>query len=90
MRSWCFSAARQLLFFFGSTGLPGYIFCLYKLHLSPDGTGDRRGLVLAAATGAASITMLPRKAAGRIVHNFLTSSLLAGVFAAYKAYARSR
>jgi hypothetical protein len=70
---------RSLVFFFGSTGVPGYVFCLSKNSwFNETGTGDRAGLTLATAVGTAtSVAVMPTKSLVRVLNGLLTTSALA-------------
>jgi len=80
---------KLALFFFGSSGFPGYLFCLTK-KLHPCGHGTRKGSVTVALIGALSLTILDVRTATRLVNSLYVSTtgvaLIQGVSLAFKTW----
>ena len=73
----CAETARTLLFFFGSTGVPGYVWCLTK-QASSSGRGTRvPGLIVASGVGAAATLVVPLKKSVSLVTSFYMGSAIA-------------
>ena len=71
---------RTVLFFFGSTGLPGYVWCLTK-QWSPDGRGTRfPGLLVTSAVGALATLFVRSEKSVSLVTSLYVGSALALVW----------
>jgi hypothetical protein len=76
-RERCADAARTLVFLFGSTGVPGYVWCVAK-RWSPGGRGMRfPGLLAASGVGAAATLLLPLAKSVRLVTGFYVGAAVA-------------